>query len=345
MGLGVGLVLGQAQAVTLTVWTHFTGQDLAWVRAQSAGYTQATGVQVRVTSVAFGDLIERWEGARARPDVVVGVPDHWLPGLAAQTAPLAGDDLGDPAGVAALTVGGVVRARPLMAEAVALVVNRALVPGGIGSWADLERAAAADGPGVALGPHDPYLQAGLFQAFGVNLLAPAPDPAAVSRAGCALRHVGGPGANLNEAQALEAFGQGRLGAILTGPWNHPPLVTSGVTYSVQPLPALPGAPQSWQPIVGYQSVAVDARTSAGREAEALALHLTRPDAQLALYRAGGRLPAHPAAQEQLRAQGDPWGFIQAVRAGRPEAAFGNDGSAWDRAQATLDGALGRQGCP
>ncbi|GGM44345.1 maltose ABC transporter substrate-binding protein [Deinococcus arenae] len=339
------MLLGQAQGVTLTVWTHYVGQDLAWVRAQSAGYARATGVQVRVTSVAFGDLIERWEGARARPDVVVGVPDHWLPGLAAQTAPLAGDDLGDPAGVAALTVDGVVRARPLMADAVALVVNRALVPDGLSSWSDLERAAAAGGPGVALGPHDPYLQAGLFRAFGVNLLAPAPDAAAVSRAGCALRRVGGPGASLNEAQALATFGQGRLGAFLTGPWNHLPLVTSGVTYSVQPLPAPPGAPQSWQPIVGYQGVAVDARTSAPREAEALARHLTRPDAQLALYRAGGRLPAHPAAQEQLRAQGDPWGFIQAVRAGQPEAASGNDSSAWDRAQATLDGALAASPCP
>ncbi|MDR6216726.1 hypothetical protein [Deinococcus soli (ex Cha et al. 2016)] len=173
VGLGIGLVLGQAQAVTLTVWTHFTGQDLAWVRAQSAGYTQATGVQVRVTSVAFGDLIERWEGARARPDVVVGVPDHWLPGLAAQTAP---------------------------------------------------------------------------------------------------------------------------------------------------------------------------QSRAPREAEALARHLTRPDAQLHRYMAGGRLPAHPAAQAQLQVQQDPWSFIQAVRAGRPEAAFGNDGSAWDRAQVTLEGALGRQGC-
>ncbi|PTA67267.1 hypothetical protein C8263_13210 [Deinococcus arcticus] len=330
------LLVGTGQAVTLTVWTHYVKGDRDWLNTQAHDFTARTGHRVQIRTVAFGDLWRRWSSAdRAGPDVVVGVPDEWLTGVAPLAAPLPARALGDEAGQQAFTLAGRVLGLPLMAEAVALVYNPRLVPRPPTTWAELEEVVAAEAKaarlGLALDLTDPYTQAGVFHAYGAPMFGQKGGEADLAALGLAtpgaaqaatfLRELGGrPGirSGLNDASALAAFGHGRLALWVTGPWNVEHLFRTGQDLRSVPLPPPPGAAQSWQPYVGRQGVMVAARSPDQPAALALAQALTTQGAQIMLYKAGGRLPSHPAARAQLANEDRTLGgFDQAIRAGVP----------------------------
>lgn len=346
-------LVGTAHAAPLTVWTHYQRADADWLRAQAALYTRRTGQPVQIRTLPLDQLGPQWAAAGAGgPDVVVGVPDEWLLQVRTLAAPLTPAGPQDRAGIQAFTLGGRTLGLPLMAEAMALVYNPRLVSAPPTTWKaltlELAHQVKLGRQGLVLDLIDPYTQAGLFRAYGADVFGPQARSAAPATWGLAqpgalkaaerLRQWGRPSsgiANLNGAAAAQAFVEGRAAMWLAGPWELPVLQQAGLEVRSIPFPVPGDAPQGWQPFVGRQAVMVSARSVQRKEGAALAGQLSSDAAQVALYRAGGRLPSSPAAWTQLADTPELRGFGQAIRAGAPIPARPEMDAVWDPWQAAL----------
>ncbi|WP_169330999.1 sugar ABC transporter substrate-binding protein [Deinococcus gobiensis] len=346
-------LIGTAHAAPLTVWTHYQRADANWLRAQAALYTRRTGQPVQIRTLPLDQLGPQWAAAGAGgPDVVVGVPDEWLLQVRTLAAPLTPAGPQDRAGIQAFTLGGRTLGLPLMAEAMALVYNPRLVSAPPTTWKaltlELARQVKLGRQGLVLDLTDPYTQAGLFRAYGADVFGPQARSAAPATWGLAQ-----PGA-LKAAERLRQWGPALLrnrqperrgggpglrggpgGDVLAGPWELPVLQQAGLEVRSVPFPVPEDAPQGWQPFVGRQAVMVSARSVQRKEGAALAGQLSSDAAQVALYRAGGRLPSSPAAWAQLADTPELRGFGQAIRAGAPVPARPEMDAVWDPWQAAL----------
>lgn len=52
-------LLGNASAVSLTVWTHFNDAELTWLKAQAAAYTKSTGNAVQLVNVPLDQIPDK----------------------------------------------------------------------------------------------------------------------------------------------------------------------------------------------------------------------------------------------------------------------------------------------
>lgn len=135
LALGLSLALAQGK---ITVWTHFGGPELEWLKAQAQAYEKTSGTKVEVVEVPFGDIKQKFilgapQGQAA--DLVVSIPHDWL-GEMAQAGVLepmgkyvTQSYLSDLQSVAveAFTFGGKLMGLPAFAESVALIYNKKYV--------------------------------------------------------------------------------------------------------------------------------------------------------------------------------------------------------------------------
>ena len=132
-------LLGSAMAQgKITVWTHYNGPELAWLKQTAANFARSSGTQVKVVEVPFGDIQNKFilgapQGQAA--DLVVSIPHDWVGAMAAAGVlePMSKyatssyiQSLSDVA-VEALTYRNQLFALPMFAESVALIYNRKLV--------------------------------------------------------------------------------------------------------------------------------------------------------------------------------------------------------------------------
>jgi maltose-binding protein MalE len=128
---------------------------------------------------------------------------------------------------------------------------------------------------------------------------------------------------------IESFSNGDAAFAITGPWALPSFDEAGVNYVVEPIPTVQGGEP--QPFIGVQGFMVSAFAENPLIASTFVLDfMSTEEAQVALFSATGRPPAHQAAFEAVAAD-DPniAGFGESGQNGYPMPAIPEMGSVWE----------------
>ncbi|PNY81498.1 maltose ABC transporter substrate-binding protein [Deinococcus koreensis] len=350
------LLISQASAATLTLWTHFEpAGEIAWVKAQAAAFEKATGNKVVVVSVPFGQITEKFIQSAPKgqgPDLIATQPHDRLGQMAAAGVIEPMDryitskaDL-DKTALNAFTYRGKLFGVPLFAESVALVYNKKLVPSAPTTWEQFLKIAQANTGNGKFGflsqLDEPYRSYGFVSAYGGyvfknNAGTLDTKDIGLDNAGTA-RALG----FLNDLRykynlvpegvdggaAKSAFVDGRLAMLLTGPWDMGDIKKAGIEYGITTFPTPPGASSKWSPFVGVQGLLVNAYSKNKAAAVQLARQMTSADAQVAFNQAGGRIPTSLAARARLKADAVVSGFGKAISAGTPMPNIPEMGAVW-----------------
>ncbi|GAA3996949.1 extracellular solute-binding protein [Deinococcus rubellus] len=338
-------LLGNASAASLTVWTHFGDAELTWLKAQAATYTKQSGNAVQIVSVPFDQIPDKLIQSAPKgqgPDVVVTLPQDRLGQLAAAGViepmdkyVLSKSDL-DKTAVSAMTYQGKLFALPMFAEAVAVIYNKKLLPGGVPTnWDQFIKAAQANTGNGKFGfladLSNAYVNYGIFSAFGGYVFKNTGGTVNVKDVGLSNAGSDKAVATLNDLRykynlvpegvdggvAKDAFVQGRLAMLLTGPWDMGDIKKANIDYGIAPLPAPTGAPNKWSPFVGVQGVMLNAYGKNKVAAAQFAKQLVGSDAQISFNKAGGRIPVSLSARVKLKADPVVAGFGKSISAGTP----------------------------
>ncbi len=338
-------LLGNASAAKLTVWTHFGDAELTWLKAQAASYTKSSGNTVEIVSVPFDQMPDKLIQSAPKgqgPDLVVSLPQDRLGQLAAAGViePMdkyitSKSDL-DKTALSAMTYQSKLFALPMFAEAVAVVYNKKLLPDGVPSnWDQFIKAAQANTGsgkfGFLVDLANAYMNYGIFSAYGGYVFKNTNGTLNVKDVGLSNAGSDKAAAMLNDLRykynlipegvdggvAKDAFVQGRLAMLLTGPWDMGDIKKAGIDYGIANLPAPTGASSKWSPFVGVQGVMMNAYSKNKVAAAQLAKSLVSSDAQTAFNKAGGRIPVSLSARVKLKADPVVVGFGRAISAGTP----------------------------
>jgi arabinogalactan oligomer / maltooligosaccharide transport system substrate-binding protein len=368
---------------SLTVWVDETRE--AAVEQAAAAFEEETGVDVELVQKNFEDIrtdfiaqVPSGEG----PDVTVGAHD-WLGELTANgvVAPV---ELGDKAAdfeavsTQAFTADGQVYGLPYAIENIALIRNTELAPEAPVTYDDMVAAGKeadtkfgfliqSDGENG-----DPYTYYPFQTSFGAPVFAQNDDGS--YRPELALGGSGGEAyatwlAEQGEAGnldidisydiAVEAFAKGQSPFIIGGPWMLEQF--ADIDLAIDPVPAPGDVPA--QPFVGVQGFYVSARSENALLAnDFLVNYLSTPEAQTALFEAGGRPPALTEAADaassdpvvagfrevgadavpmpSIPEMGSVWAFWGVTEASIISGKAKDPVKAWDKMVADIEGALG-----
>lgn len=335
---------GEAPAgagATLTVWTTYRGAALTWLEHEASAYGQAFGRHVEVTALKLGEIKQRAMQGAAKgqaADVFVGVPHDQFSALA-DAGVLS--DMGDFAterylaslsaqAARAFRYHGTLYGLPLSVQGPALIIDTDLLSGVPASYAELKSMAASvtgDGRyGFGVDAANFYYAYGWLRTFGGRIFGSASGAGAGPPAGAldAPASVAG----LRELKALKfddgvlppdtsyaglrkLFLAGRLAMLYDGPWVIPAIAAAGIPVRVVPMPPLAdGTP--WHGFMNVDGVLVNHYSGARVAAANLAKWLTQAEAQTALARQAGRVPASSAALARLRDDAVLHGFGEAL---------------------------------
>jgi arabinogalactan oligomer / maltooligosaccharide transport system substrate-binding protein len=349
-------LLGNASAATLTVWTHFGDAELTWLKAQAAAYAKTSGNTVTVVSVPFEQMKDKFLQAAPKgqgPDLLVTQPHDRLGELAAAGVIEPMDkyvtsktDL-DRTAVSAMTYQGKLFGLPMFAEAVAVVYNKKLLPGGVPTtWDAFIKAAQANTGngkfGFLVDLSNAYMNYGIVSAYGGYVFKNTAGTLNTKDVGLANAGADKAMSMLNDLRykynlipegvdggvAKDAFVQGRAAMILTGPWDMGDIKKGNIDYGIANLPTPTGATSKWSPFVGVQGVMLNAYSKNKAAAAVLAKALVSAPAQVAFNKAGGRIPASLSARTQLKADPVVVGFGKAISAGTPMPNVPAMGAVW-----------------
>lgn len=342
---------------SITVWTHFGGPELTWLRQVAASFERTTRTRVEVVEVPFADLQNKFVLGAPRghaSDLVVSIPHDWVGAMAAAGVL---EPMGRHAtrsfieglsevSVEALTFRNQLFALPIMAESVALIYNRRLVREAPRTWDDFLRIAQEHTRGTSSGflydLGNPYFNFGWFAAYGatvfgrdarggidatqVRLGGDAGNRAVTFIRDLRFRHRLIP-EGVDYGVADSAFKEGALAMILNGPWAIGEYRRANIDFGIAPLPNPPGGEQ-WRPFVGVQGVAMNAHSRNKVAAANFAKFLVSTDNQISFSRAGGRVPVSRAAVHQLRNDPVVAGFSATIARGIPMPNIPQMGKVW-----------------
>jgi len=325
----LGVLTGPATAQGLTVWTTYQGPALAWLRSEATSYQQAFGKPVKVVARKLGEIkqgamTEASKGGAA--DVFVGVPQDQFSALA--DAGILADvgsfatarylsELSDQA-QRAFRYHGTLYGLPLSVQGPALIVNTDLVPHMPSSYPDLvalARSLTGDGHyGFAFDIANFYYSYAWFHTFGGAVFGRTAggeiDPGQVELAGAAavagahaLKALRFDDALVPEgsdyASLRKLFLEGNLAMTFDGPWAIPAIRAAGVPVAVAPMPPLAdGTPFSG--FMNVDGVLLNHYSPDPVGAANLAKWLTTADAQAALARRAGLVPASNVALSKVQ---------------------------------------------
>lgn len=350
------LMLSQASAATLTMWTSFdTAGDLAWIMGQAADFEKATGHKVVIVNVPFEQTQNKFIQNAPKgqgPDLIATEPHDRVGRYAAAGVIEPMDpylnskaDL-DKTALNALTYKGRLFGLPLNAEAVALVYNKKLVPNAPTTWDAFLKAAQANTGNGTFGYltdlSEPYKSYGFVSAFGGYVFKD--NAGTLDTTDIGLDNAGTVKAlsflndlrykynlvpeGVSQGAAKRAFVDGRLAMFYTGPWDMGDIKKAGVDYGIVPFPTPPGATGEWSPFVGVRGILVSAYSKSKALAIQLARKMTSPDAQLSFNKAGGAIPVSLSARASLLADPVVSGFSKAISVGTPMPNIPEMGLVW-----------------
>lgn len=334
---------------SLTVWVDETRE--AAVTTAAEAYEAESGVDVEIVQKNFEDIradflaqVPTGEG----PDITVGAHD-WLGEFTANgvVAPIElGDKAGDfiPVSVQAFTQDGQVYGLPYAIENIALIRNTKLAPEAPTTYDDMVAAGKkadtkfpfliqSDGD-----KGDPYTYYPFQTSFGAPVFEQnddgsyRPELALGGKNGEAFAtwlgeqgEEGNLSTDISYDIAVEAFAKGQSPFVVGGPWMLEQF--KDLDLAVDPIPA-PGD-QPAQPFVGVQGFYVSAQSKNALLAnDFLVNYMSTPEAQTALFEAGGRPPALVEAADA--ASEDPLvaGFREVGASAVPMPSIPEMGSVW-----------------
>lgn len=321
---------------TVTVW----GDEITHLSIQppAEAYTAETGIKIDVKSVPFSDIWTNYETqvpAGTGPDLIIAPHPNmakWVQsGIA---APLEfADKLGDfvPGAAKAAQVDGKVYMVPLWPENIALIRNTELVPNAVKTMDELIAVTKPllDSKKIELQmalPQDPnggnpYLiypwQTSLGGAlFGTNadgtynykdFTADSPGGLEFAKQLAVWgKDVMSPDVGFDIA--LDRFNTGKAAFIVTGPWDLPAIIKSGIKYSIDLLPTTGDQPAA--PWIGYFGLVLNPKSTCSLAATDFATRfMATKDAQIMVFKAGAYPPAHSAAFQEVSNDPDvkAWG--------------------------------------
>ena len=338
----------------LVIWADDTRAPVITPFAEE--FAAENGITVAVQELSFGDIRDRLivaGPAGEGPDIIIGAHD-WLGQLVAAgaVAPLdvsSVEDQFNEAALAAFNYGGQIYGLPYAVENIALVRNTDLVPDAPATFEDVVEIGlqlTADGTvdtPLALqenGNGDPFHNYPIVTALGGYVFGLNSDgsynPAdlgidsegglAAARYFSELSEQGVVNVDLTYDIMIEKFSTGMAPFAITGPWALASF--EDVNFVVEPIPPLQGGTP--RPFIGVQGFMVSAFAENPLFASTFVLDfMATEEAQLALFEAGGRPPAHNGAFETV-ASADPniAGFGLAGQDGYPMPAIPEMGSVW-----------------
>lgn len=341
----------------LVIWAD--EDRLPVIQPFADAFAEDNGITVAIQELEFGQIRDRLAVAGPAgegPDIFIGAHD-WLGQLvsAGVVEPL---DLGARAGdfveaaIQAFNYDGQTYGLPYALENIALVRNVGLVPEAPATFEDLERialelrdAGTVEVP-LAMQWADPYHQYPLFSAFGASVFGRNADgtydPAqlgidtaeglAAAQAYAGWLESGLLDPNITYDVMIESFGSGEAPFAITGPWaisqGETGFKATGVDYVVEPIPPVAGGEP--QPFVGVQGFMVSSFAPNKLLATTFVLDLmSTQEAQVELFKVGGRAPALTAAFDEASSDPDVAGFGAAGRNGHPMPAIPEMGSVWE----------------
>ncbi|MBN9613194.1 MAG: maltose ABC transporter substrate-binding protein [Actinobacteria bacterium] len=362
-----------ADTTPITIWVDVERKPALDSVAKT--FTTDTGVPVKIVTKDFAtvdqDFISQVPTGKG-PDIIVSPHDKLGAYVAAGVvAPI---ELGDVAGklaesaVQAVTYDGKTYGMPYSIENVALVRNTALVPEAQSSYDDVIAAGKAAGTkypfllGLSPEQGDPYHMYPLQTSFGGQVFEQnadgSYDPSKLvigDESGTkfaewlATQGSAGNGvfnANIDGDRAREFFIAGKSPYYLTGPWNIPAIKEAGIKYAIDPLPSAGG--EDARPFIGVNAFFLSSKSTNSLAATNFIVnYLSADDAQLALYKIGGRPPALTSAYETASAEDpDVQAFGTIGQSGVPMPAIPEMGAVWsDWGNAELQIIKGKGGDP
>lgn len=345
----------QAGAATLTVWTHFGGPELAWLKSQAADFTKKTGTQISLVSVPFDNIPDKFIQSAPKgqgPDVVVTLPQDRLGQLAAAGVVEPMDKYVtsrtdfDKTALTAMTYKGKLFGLPMFAESVALVYNKKLIANAPTTWPAFLAAAQKNTGNGKFGfladLSNAYMNYGVVSAYGGYVFKNTSGTLNPKDIGLANAGAEKASAFLNDLRykynlvpegvdggaAKSAFVDGRLAMLLTGPWDIGDIKKAGIDYGIAAFPTPPGATGKWSPFVGVQGTMINAYGKQKAASAQFAKQISSSTAQVSFNQAGGRIPVSLSARTKLKADPVVAGFGKTISMGTPMPNIVEMGSVW-----------------
>lgn len=350
--VAAALPAAASQAGKLLIWADAVRTPVLKTAAES--FTREYKIPVDIVEVPFGDIRGKLATAGPAgegPDIVVG-PHDWLGELVANglIAPI---DLGSekskfvPVTVEAFTYNNKLYGLPYAMEAIALIYNKKMVPTPPKTFEELIAMARKltdkkQGTyGYMLPGADAYHSYPIISAFGGYIFGRdaggnfnpkdvgLDSPGAVKGARFIERlikeGVQPKGADYNTMANL--FKEGKLGMMITGPWEIANAKAARINYGVAKIPAIEG--KTPRPFVGVQGFMVSAHSKNVVLAnEFLKGFVATKDVMLALYKQDPRIPAYKPALEAVDDNPDLKAFAASASDGQPMPSIPEMSAVW-----------------
>lgn len=314
------------------------------LRQMAEEFSREKNVKVEIVPIPFSELQTKFQIASPAglgPDLITG-PHNWVgPFAIAKLITPIGPYLADkkspaqfhPKAIEGLTLNGKLYGLPFSIEAIALIYNRNLLQSPPKTFEEivrqarsLTRAQTPEQWGFLFEVNNFYFAWPFFAAKGVTIFGKTPqgydynavglDSDMAVQASLMLRDLVEKerlipsGINTDMVNGL--FQEGRVAMVLNGPWVLGKLRESGLPYGVSRIPPFANG-QTPQPFLGVQGVFLNRRSRIKKAAFEFAQYLNTKKGQLALFAAGGRIPARMDALRQVSSDPDIRAFAESAQ--------------------------------
>jgi len=337
---------------SVVIWTGMVNQsEIEMLRGLAKEFRDSTGVEVKVFTVPFSDLQNKFQIAAPTgqgPDIITG-PQDWIGifGAANLILPLPEGFLTSeeerdflPLSLAGMSYEGKRDGLPLTVEAIAIIYNKNLLPTLPSTMEELLKEA------VSLTDKEkgkfgflfditnfyycyPFFSARGAYAFGYDKeKGYIPEdlglcgPQAVEAATLLYDLMSGKykliplGTNYDSMQS-EFMGE-KVAMIINGPWAVGDYKKAGINYGVMPFPPFKDGKYP-HPLVGVLGVMVNKKAKHINEALKFVKFMNSLENQLKIYKALQRIPARRSAWQDPAIANDPdmQAFIKSAELGEP----------------------------
>ncbi len=362
LAAGASTVSGQGK---LVIWTDFATEELKWFSAAADAFEKtpaAKGAKLEIVAVPLGENRDKFIQSAPKgegPDLIATIP-HDQVGQFASAGVLEPMDkylsVAFKSDVAessldAFNYKGRTFGIPMWGEAVAIIYNKKLLPGGIPkTWDEFIKVAQnlTNAEKQQFGYLSPigiqYHQHGFYRAFGgyvfgknkdgsfntndIGLANAGAVKAAQLLADLRFKHKLIPEGAEDDGLQTDLFLKGNLAMWLNGPWKMADIKKAKIDYGIGLPPRPTGATQDFQPFLGVRGLVMNAYSKQKPVTSEFAKFLVSNANQISLNKIGGRLPISKSAVRQLGKDPVAAGFGAAIAKGIPMPNIPEMGQVW-----------------
>jgi arabinogalactan oligomer/maltooligosaccharide transport system substrate-binding protein len=350
LGLGIANTQGGTK---VTVWSDLAGGELAWFKGIAKTFEAspaAKGAKIEIVPSVLNEGRDKFIQAAPKgegPDLIVTIPHDQIGQFVAagvvepMDAYLDAKTRSDTQSSAldAFNYKGKLFGLPMSSEAVAIVYNKKLLPGGVPKTWDAFIAAAQKLTNLDkqefgfLAPIDnQYHMNGIYRAYGAYVFGKNANEGAIKAAqtinDLRFKYKLIPEGTEKYELETDLFLKGKVAMWQTGPWSMSGVKDAKIDYGIGLLPKPPGAKSNWQPFIGVRGLVMNAYSKNKDVTAAFARFAVSKQNQIGLNQEGGKLPISKSALRQLKNDPTVAGFGAASNAGIPMPNIAEMGSVW-----------------